>query len=277
MVRWIYVLECEDENIYIGQTTRLFRRFNEHINGNGSVNTGIYLPEKLVGLYKVGDNDSFIKYRTEIVKNGDFNRFTIYDWGSDEETNHLDVENHFTELYLCLRAKTDDSHNFMYNDGQWRKIKGGKYTKELVLNPTRNVDSKYIIDRPCCYCGYPCEVKISKDNKTIYYVCSLKNVWDDFFDGFEIGTPCDYYKIYEEDAMIKKQYELNTKKLGESWLMNVPKSAYKIHPEPCIKCYKENYMPTYAFGVTRRLCQSCFTNKYEDLVKQYSVKECLID
>jgi hypothetical protein len=29
MVHWIYVLECEDYYIYVGETTRLFRRFNE--------------------------------------------------------------------------------------------------------------------------------------------------------------------------------------------------------------------------------------------------------
>ena len=62
MVHWIYVLECDDDYIYIGETTRLFRRFREHIYHNGAVNTTRHTPQRLIGLYKVGDNYSFYKY-----------------------------------------------------------------------------------------------------------------------------------------------------------------------------------------------------------------------
>ena len=47
-MRWVYILKCEDDIYYCGETERLYRRFWEHQNGNGSLNTSIYTPEKVV-------------------------------------------------------------------------------------------------------------------------------------------------------------------------------------------------------------------------------------
>ena len=289
MVYWVYVIECQDLNVYIGQTKRLYRRFNEHTQGRGSVNTGKYKPKKLIGLYKIGDNYSFLQYRQQIIKNKEYNKFTIKDWGIDEESGKLEIENHITEMYLYLRRRDswdelrddyDDSLNdkFTYDDGEWGKIKGGKYTKDTLNNPTAKMNEDDIIDRPCCHCKYPCEIKISKDRNCIYYVCALKNVWDDFFNGLIIEKPCDYYEIYKEDTYIKKQYEINEKKIKESWLQNFPKSQYKIHPEPCIKCNKTEYLPIFAYGCVRRLCQECLSNKDDELSKEYTISKtkCLL-
>jgi len=275
MVHWIYVLECKDKNIYVGETTRLYKRFNEHMSGSGSQNTGLHKPNKLIGLYKVGDNFSFMNYRQQIINKSEYNIFTINNWGNEEDIGYLDVENHITEIYFYLRSNDTDD-NFLYCDGEWQKIKGGKYTKHNILNnPTELMNKSQLIDRPCCDCGYPCEVKISRDKNSIYYVCALNNVWDGFFRGFKIGRPCDFHKIYDEDTNVKKQYKINVKKLGESWMENIPISQYKIHPEPCIKCNKTGYMPVFSFGSVRRLCQDCLSNAYEDLRNKYS-DICLI-
>jgi len=126
MVHWIYVIECEDKYIYVGTTKRLYRRFNEHSRGCGSVNTGNHKPLYLVGLYKVGDNYSFIQYRKQLLKKKEYNKFIIQDWGIEEESGKLDVENHITELCMYLRGT--ESEDFMYGDGKWNKIRGGKYT-----------------------------------------------------------------------------------------------------------------------------------------------------
>jgi len=271
----VYVIECEDKNIYIGETKRLYRRFNEHLTIYGSVNTTRHSPEKLVGLYKVKDNYSFLKYREQINKKKEYNKFTIEDWGNDDENGNLDVENHMTELYFYLRNNTNNS-SFIYNDGEWKKIKGGKYTKELSINPILKLNVDDINDRPCCHCKYPCEVKISKDKKYIYYVCSLKNIWEDFSGSITTYYPCDFYKIYTEDAYIKKQYEINKSRLGEKWFQNIPRSLYKVNPESCIKCNKTDYFPVFAYGCVRRLCQTCLSNKYNELKSEYSIEKCLI-
>jgi len=277
MVHWVYIVECDDAYLYVGETKRLFRRFNEHVKGSGSVNTGEHTPRYLVGLYKVGDNWSFMKLQ-ENIKNGEYDPYLLEDWGEDEGGN-LQVENHFTEMLFYLREKTknDNDSSFDFNDGLWQKVRGGKYTKWLGVNPVSEMNVEDIMDRPQCHCGYPCEVKISKDKKTIYFVCALKNAWGDLDMGcLKTGSTCDYYKICDDHIFVKTQYEVIQKKMKEDWVQYVPKSAYKIHPESCIKCNRTGYVPIFAFGCVRRLCQKCFSNKYDELKKEYSFTECLI-
>ena len=76
MVHWVYVLECEDDYLYVGETTRLFKRFNEHLRNRGGSNTIKHKPYKLIGLYNVNNNWSFIRYRNAI-KLGEYNKFII--------------------------------------------------------------------------------------------------------------------------------------------------------------------------------------------------------
>jgi predicted GIY-YIG superfamily endonuclease len=274
MVHWVYVVECEDTHIYVGETKRLYRRFNEHINGFGSKNTERYMPEKLVGLYKVNDNFSFMLHR-ENIKKGEYDKYIINHWGEDDNGN-LEVENHLTEMYFYLR-NIEDNDDFWYDDGKWYKIRGGKYTREIIYsNPTTKLNKEDILDRPCCHCKYPCEVKLSKDRNTIYYVCALKNVWDDFTSDLEIDEPCDFFKVYNEDVYIKKQYEINEKRLKEEWVKYLPAARDKIFPTPCIKCNKKEYTPLFGFGTHRILCKDCLSNKYDELKREFSFDKCLI-
>ena len=43
-MRWVYILQCEDRYFYVGETSRLYRRFWEHQDGLGGLNTSIYNP-----------------------------------------------------------------------------------------------------------------------------------------------------------------------------------------------------------------------------------------
>ena len=270
MVHWIYVLECEDDYIYVGETTRLFRRFREHLYRNGSVNTSIHEPVRLIGLYKLNDNYSFYKYRNEI-RNGEYNPFTINEWlDKANEQNHLFIENRITELYFSLRSKSDERMDFRYEDGDWWKIRGGKYIQQYINNPFNNINEEDILDRPMCGCELPCEVKISNNGERIYFVCALKNVWDDMGLDIEVEAPCDFFKVYKDDIYIKKQYELIQNKLSEhKWVINLPISRYNRTPERCIFCKKEQYVPVFCYGNIRNICQPCFSNKFEELKKKY--------
>lgn len=273
MVHWIYVLECEDDYIYIGETTRLFRRFHEHIYNNGAVNTSRHEPLKLIGLYKLGDNYSFYKYRNKI-ENGEYDKFALDDWGDDENSDNLLIENHFTELCMYLRK---EDNNFIFDDGEWNKVRGGKYTKQIYSNPTTTMNVEDILDRPLCHCGLPCEVKLSKDKTKIYFVCALKNVWGDMNIDLEVKEPCVFFKVYNEDVYIKKQYEIIQKKIRENkWTIDIPKSEHKINPEVCILCKKINYIPIWCYGESRRICQPCFSNKFDELKEKYdNSSKCL--
>jgi predicted GIY-YIG superfamily endonuclease len=269
MVHWIYVLECEDDYLYVGETTRLFRRFKEHQTGRGGMNTGSHKPDTLVALYKVADNYSFLEHRSYILQN-QFNKNIIDDWGSDDSAN-LEIENHITEMFMYQRdVKEDDG--FLYGDGRWDKVKGGKYTKYMTKNPTLQMNAQNIIDRPNCHCQIPCEVKMSKDKKTIYFVCPLKNVWDDFYSYLSVDEPCDFYSVYTDDKIIRVEYEIAKKNISEEWVQRM-KSTSCVYPDPCIKCKNTKYAPFYSWYQYRPLCRECIVNKYEELKKEYSLSD----
>ena len=282
MVHWVYVLECEDEYIYVGETTRLFRRFEEHRKSRGGINTQNHTPTKLIGLYKVNDNYSFMQYRNTI-RSGEYNPFLVDEWENDGD--NLLVENHITERFLYERRENDS-----YGGGlEWYKVRGGKYTRQTmdetvsmykrasekegrtchVENPILDIPVDTIVDRPLCYCRCPSEVKLSKDKSKIYFVCALKNVWGDFFSDLQIDAPCSFWQLYTEDTHVKDQYEVVKARSREKWVLNVPLSMYKIHPEPCISCKKTEYLTIWNGG-SRRLCQTCILAKYDYLKETYN-------
>ena len=286
MVHWVYVLECEDDYIYVGETTRLFRRFNEHLRNRGGPNTIKHKPHKLIVLYKVNENNSFMKYRNTIKK-GEYNIFMLDDWENDGD--NLLIENHITERFLYERRE-----NKIYGCGaEWYKVRGGKYTRETLdetvasyksasekgrffnsSNPINFIPIDTILDRPLCKCSCPSEVKLSKDKTKIYFVCALKNVWGGFCSDLQVNTPCDFWQLYTDDKKVKMQYEVVNARSKESWVLNIPLSMYKINPEPCISCSKTEYLTIFNEG-SRRLCQTCILEKYDLLKDKYDTK-CLI-
>ena len=52
-MHWIYILRCDNNIIYVGETTRLYSRLIEHTNGKGSDTTNEFKPYKLMGIYKL--------------------------------------------------------------------------------------------------------------------------------------------------------------------------------------------------------------------------------
>jgi predicted GIY-YIG superfamily endonuclease len=288
MVHWVYVLKCDDGYIYVGETSRLFKRFTEHLKGRGGINTVAHTPRALIGLYKVNENHSFMKYRNTI-KSGEYNPFILQNW--DNDGDNLLIENHITERYFYERRD-----NCKYGSGdEWYKVRGGKYTKQtldetvaryklasegegrmcFVRIPIDGIPEDTIMDRPMCKCGYLSEVKLSKDKCNIYFVCSLKNVWGDFFSDLHVGPPCDFWQLYTEDRQVKHVYETVKVRSRENWVTNIPLSRYKIQPEPCIACNKVDYLAVFNSGI-RRLCQQCIITKYTQLKDTYDTG-CLID
>ena len=139
-----------------------------------------------------------------------------------------------------------------------------------MTTPIDKMKESEIVDRPMCDCSYPCEVKLSKDKNCIYFVCALKNAWDTESMGcLKTGEFCDFYKVYDEDIYIKKQYEINKTKT-EPWCNNIPIAIgdYNIL-EPCIKCNKKDYIPIYVYYNKRSICQSCFGIYHNELKDKY--------
>lgn len=278
MVHWIYVFECEDNYIYVGETTRLFTRFQEHITHHGGKNTQSHTPQKLIGLYKVKDNDSFMEYRNAVRK-GEYNKYILDRWKNPEPESGVDnllIENHITERFFYERQ-----------ENEWYKVRGGKYTKSdlddivnnykwasekegptcFARNPTFYLNKEDIVDRPLCKCLYPSEVKLSKENK-VYFVCARKNIWDGFSSKIPFDQPCNFLQMYTEDDQVKHNMPTILSRSSELWVQNIPLSMYKMKPEPCLSCNKEGYLAIINNGY-RRCCQSCLYTKYNELKAKY--------
>ena len=66
-MNWVYILKCEDDYYYVGETTRLYRRFWEHSSGRGGVNTSSFSPECIGAIYKVNTLGKFFEYNSNVI------------------------------------------------------------------------------------------------------------------------------------------------------------------------------------------------------------------
>lgn len=191
MVHWVYVLQSSDtDGIYVGETTRLYRRWNEHVTGRGGVTTSNDNYDTLIGLYNVTHNIKFLDFYTSADTFD--NPIMRTSWGWDGEcykSDALQVENHITERYRIERK------NFF-------NIKGGKYCREDCVYDLTNVT----IDRPLCKCGYPCEVNMQKDKTKIYFTCPVP-VWTNTFSDIDTPEKCNLWKEYEPYRTLREQHE----------------------------------------------------------------------
>lgn len=267
-MHWVYVLKSSRTGaLYVGETKRLFRRWNEHTSGRGGVNTSKDDYDTLVGLYNVGNNTSFIENRQSLIDNIYSWRIWYYWGGKENKGNACKVENQITEHLM-----------FKHKDAIG-KVKGGKYTtQERCIDFYYNYleEDKYlnfIHQRPFCDCGYPCEVNMKKDNSKIYFNCPLSKPenWNDngFFIGLNLEFKCDFYEEFEPYKKCKDLYDKNKsercKKQSEWWVQKLPTDV-----DGCIKCNKEDFEPFWnPQNEYYSVCETCFHLYYEDLKNEY--------
>jgi len=184
-MHWVYVLRSDDEDIYVGETTRLFRRWNEHSHGRGGINTRDGDYNTIIGLYSVVNNRSFARFV------GDKAVWRCERYWDDEVDKYdgLSLENLITERYLTERGQT------------YYSIRGGKYTTEDRCETFWNGGEACTKDRPLCKCGFPCEVKMKKDKTKIYFVCPVPN----WINGFQFPEPCNFWQEYEPYRTLREQ------------------------------------------------------------------------
>ena len=278
-MRWVYILRCEDNYYYVGETTRLYRRFWEHSKGCGGLNTSIYRPQGIVAIYKVNNLGKFFEYNNNVIDTIN-NNYTVYNQNGydmwllkkfnndiDYDYNHLDAENNITE---CLMINNKDN---------WEKIRGGKYTRFDIEYKFPIND--YIKELPICNCGLPCDIKQNEDNNFLFFRCAKKNMWDGFKEQFDVEYPCNFYMEYLKDKKIRleenKRFENRKNTLKELvrksfWLKNIPECD-DINPDVCIGGCNKGYVYnkiSYSYK-ERTLCYDCFIDKNEELSKKYNI------
>lgn len=262
--KWVYVLKNTDNeynDIYVGETFRLFRRFYEHLEGYGAKNTSDFQNIDLIGLYDVIQNNIFITYNFKI-KNGfieELNNFTFDDIKNEVNSNNIDKT-----LSLILENRITERFMYMYKNSDNYNIAGGKYTKG---NYIKNFNDTNIIDRPLCKCNLPCEVFLSKKND-FWFKCPLTNTeWIDFsHENFNISEPCDFFEKYIDDIQLKKNYSDFQKKINSNFIYNIPKIEKNSSNEfSCVICHILNYNPIFNKGF-RQLCKKCVINKFDEII-----------
>jgi predicted GIY-YIG superfamily endonuclease len=262
-MHWVYVLESDEGDIYVGETTRLFRRFNEHQSGRGGSNTSRMNIQKLKGLYKVGNNISFLRYKDELIE-GKYNWKCPFFWGEDESKEYAcEMENSLTKQYIC---KIQDvlSKPFMIRGGYL--LTEDKVENFIFLDEYKN----YVAERPLCYCGSPAEVNLSMDKTKIYFNCPISKPsnWNNFYGGLEIPEKCNFYQEFKPYSESKQKYEQNRKKQYEWWVSKLP----IFEGGKCIKCKTNEYNPIWSVGKNYSCCEECFDKYYDSLKNEYAQK-----
>ncbi len=277
---WIYILKCENDIYYVGETSRLFKRYWEHNNEYGGLNTSIYKPINIVAIYQSKRMGKFLDYNMKVSDNdytilGNiyFNNDNILkDFNSYDEDDNYDskwVENNIVERMM------------IENENNWENIRGGKYVRFNVKY--KYPKNEYIKDLPICNCGYPCDVKQNEKNDYLYFRCAKKNMWEDMRDTLEAyDEPCKFFMKYYKDDIFKKKYEerkreiklLSERTLWFNELLNIENKRLCIGG--CEKEYNSNNTIRYLHK-SINLCFDCFINKYDELNKKYNKYEkCLI-
>jgi len=172
--------------MYVGETTRLYRRWHEHSSGRGGITTSSDNYDTLVGLYNACHNINFLDYFKQTQHDSGIED----SWDEDVDRGlAMEVENHITERYMLNN----------------KSVKGGKYCRErCIVDLTRT-----IIDRPFCKCGYLCEVNMKKDKTKLYFTCPIPE-WVEY--GYNIPYKCNFWKEYEPYRSMREQYELESRK-----------------------------------------------------------------
>ena len=284
-MHWIYILQCENDYYYVGETSRLYRRFWEHQGGIGGINTSAHSPEKIVAIYRMNNICNFIDYNEYVSKiidgvwHENYKNFKLRDFNNTETDSHYEklyAENNIAE---CLMIHKKD---------EWNKIRGGKYVRFDIDYKYPNND--YIKELPLCNCGLPCDINKNDDDNYLYFRCAKKNMWDKFREDFNIyDEPCNYFMEYTKDKQLKIQADNNFKERSNTlkelfkksyWLKNIEVNDVN-YPNQCVGgCNRttESIKLTYN-NEKRNLCFDCFINKNEELSNKYnnqSIGKCLI-
>lgn len=163
----VYIIYCENNYYYVGQTNSMYIRYKQHLRGEGSCITLINEPIEIVAIYNYESFNEFYKL---------FNGVNL---------EVLQFENIITEILMINNYKLID------------KIKGGKYIKiektyvikKTLLEPICNLI-------PVCYCGFPCDVK-KQCEKNFIFKCPKTNINDKLCDRFNFqNMQCNYFKIH---------------------------------------------------------------------------------
>jgi len=277
---WVYILECEKGIFYVGQTSRLFRRFWEHEKGEGGINTSVYKPIRVIAVYKLNVLGHFFHYNKYILDCYDDSKYFLYfnqlkllgkkDIGI--KYDKLKIENNIAE---CLMIQSKD----------WEKIRGGRYTRFNV--EYKKPINEYLKSLPLCSCGLPCDIKFNLKKNCLYFRCAKKNIWDKV-PLSKKNSACNFYKEYNRDIKLRtdlfrrrEEYRQKIKKIfknSRNWLEHVPDFDENTENKCVGGCQREKYKNVDYCYEKKRLCWNCFRFNNDALGEEYHIfRKYMID
>lgn len=176
-MHWVYVIACEDDVLYVGETTQLVTRLRAHFKGQGSACTRAHKPEHVAAIYQVGKHASYRDGTNEHI-----NKPT-------DKPNALWLEQRFVEQLIRLTRHRDTStYGGEYSVNQ-RRVMGGSFCsvrKPQKGTPPPSLDETVVF----CKCGLPCDVV--KDGHRFVHVCGGNHLrWLKRNYPFPTGPTCD--------------------------------------------------------------------------------------
>jgi predicted GIY-YIG superfamily endonuclease len=276
-MHWVYILECDNDSYYIGETKRLYRRFWEHQQGRGGLNTYNNTPRQIVAIYKITKMYNFLQF-IKLVINKEYDIYfnearnllkKIEEDDSEQEYDNLYVENNITEWMM------------LHNEEKWENVRGGKYTHyNCCYTFPKNELIKHL---PACKCGLPCDVNYNKDGY-LYFRCPLKNMWPQMKADFKIyDEPCSFFMKYQTG--INYMADCDTKRdIVYTLIKQSPWLKYllNIYSEKCVGGCNIGYSQYNKIRYLNKninLCFDCFINKNTELKSKYDItasNKCLI-
>lgn len=114
----VYALLCRHGKVYCGYSDDVFKRFEKHLNGSGSMWTKVYRPIRILEIKEIGDSrlmyeeergmtiSMMRKYGIENVRGGEYSRFQL----NQDQVESL--RSAIVERYgLCYNCLEDFDHH----------------------------------------------------------------------------------------------------------------------------------------------------------------------
>jgi hypothetical protein len=283
-MHWIYILQCREGKLYVGETTRLFRRFWEHEDGEGGVNTSRMGVEKVLAIYKVVNVGRFQAYHETVADpECEYDRRVFY---SAAKANGAEYDGSEDSYYDAKYLENALAERLMISRGEdWESVRGGEYVRFVIKYA--KPESSPLDVLPFCKCGLPCDVKIDTVKGSFFFRCPSKNLYPDVREWFDLQDveACDFYQVYTADETKRKLWEtqqaVRSKERGRQlgdvcrtspWLANLPTFANKKRCLCCKSATRSMVKYPYVGGLVRALCIECLLTE-KDLEVKFSSKK----
>jgi len=208
-MHWVYILQCEDGFLYVGETNRLYRRFGEHFSElGGCFNTYLHVPEKIVAIYQVNDLAKF-EYLNKQLVDIEQKHVPVFDCFKHGYYNPTYVFNNWKSIDFDTKESSKCAENLvtlslMNHLNNFETIRGGDYCRVDLKSSVNFIreQEKYSKELPLCKCKLPCDVSYTSNRLTrqITFYCAKKNLYEKMRDIFDVddSEPCNFFKKYEK-------------------------------------------------------------------------------